>query len=289
MNLWWQLPWIPWIVAVVAVAIGLLGGGYYFWRKAQEEHLDGFVAFDGLIYSALAGFLASRLFYLVLRFDEDVFSIWRVVNVWQHPGLWAPAGLVAAYLVMAWWARRLKRDVFEVWDFYTLVVTWFLGWYWLSRFVVGAAAGISTLLPIGIMFPGRVEPAHPIQVYASVVYLLLFRYLWWSEPRYRFFLWYRSKKRTARSGFILAVFLIVTGLLGVGLGFLQYPFILVFDLDINQLFSVVLFLLGCVLLYARSGQSFFIKPGTTAKGPTGLTKEKMSLEGIDQSVGSDTN
>lgn len=273
MQLWWQLPLIPAIISGILVAVGFVGAGYFFWRKTYEEHFDLIQAFDGLIYSAGAAFVASRLTYIIFRGEWEMFALAKFINIWQYPGLWAPAGLVAGFATFAWTARHMKREAFEVWDYYALVVAWFLGWYWLSRLVLGAAAGVSTNWPIGIVFPQRVEPAHPVQLYAAAGYLLIFRYLWWAEPRYRFFLWYRSRKRTAKSGFLIGMFMILAGLLGVVLGFVQYPFLMVFDFDINQLFYAVLFLTGCVLLYVRSGQSFFVKreKGKHAASFTGPT------------------
>ncbi len=259
MQLWWQLPWIPAILSGIFVFIGLIGSGYFFWKKAKEEHFDLWDVFDGLILSGLAAFVASRLAYIVVRGEWEMLIPRNFIQFWNYPGLWAPAGLIVAFVFMGWSARKMKRDMFEIWDFYALVLSWFLSWYWFSRLVIGAAAGVSTQLPIGILFPQRVEPAHPIQLYAGLGFLLLFRYLWWAEPKYRFFLWYRSKKRTAKSGFLLSVFLIITGFMGVLLGFVDYPFLRIFDFDINQLFHAILFLSGCVLLYVRSGQLFFVK------------------------------
>jgi len=259
MNFWWNLSWLPSLTGWVLVLIGILGAGYYFWRKAREEHYNLVTAFDGLIVASLLGLWAARASYLLLQTDWSGFFWWRFFNLWSYPGMWAPAGLVTSYLFLIWTGRRLKRDSFEIWDFYTLALVWFLGWWWLSRFVVGAAAGTATNLPWGIVFPQRVEPAHPVQIYAAAAYLLLFRYLWWAEPRFRFFIWYRSKKRTAKPGYLLAVFLIFSGLLGIGLSFLQYPFVMIFDFEISQFFSMAQFILGCVVLYVRSGQSFFVK------------------------------
>jgi prolipoprotein diacylglyceryltransferase len=259
LQVWWQLPWIPAILSGLLIVWGALGGGYYFWKKAREEHFNLWETFDGLILSAIAAFVASRLAYVLLRGEWIILIPKNFIQIWNYPGLWAPAGLIAAFVMMGWSARKMKREIFEIWDFYALILAWFLGWYWLSRLLIGAAAGISTQLPIGVLFPQRVEPAHPIQIYASIGYLLLFRYLWWAEPKYRFFLWYRSKKRTAKSGFLFSVFAIATGIIGVLIGFVDYPFLRVLDFDINQLFYAILFLFGCVVLYVRSGQLFFVK------------------------------
>jgi len=277
MQFWWQLPWIPAVTAGIFISIGLFGAGYYFWRKTNEEHFNLLVTFDGLLYSIAGALVAGRLSYILMRWEWATFSIDKFFNIWQYPGLWTPAGLVAAYAVMAWSARRQKREPFEIWDYYTLALTWFLGWYWLSRLAVGAAAGISTTWPIGVLFPQRVEPAHPVQLYAAVVLLLLFKYLWWAEPRYRFFLWYRSRKRTAKSGYLFAIFLIVFGLAGLLLSFVQYPFLMVLDLDINQIFHVVLFVAGCVVLYIRSGQSFFVKK-EKGRNATSISEPTTGIE-----------
>lgn len=258
-----QLAWLKWVGAGAAVAIGVVGGLYFFWQKAKEENYELWQTFDGLFLSGLVALIVARITYILLHLQTFPLRPLALVNIFSHPGLWSMAGLVAAYAVILRTARKQKKDVWELWDFYTLLVTWFMVWWWLSRFLLGAAAGTSTTLPIGIMFPQRVEPAHPIQLYAALFYAVLFRYLWWAEPRYRFFIWYRSKKRTAKPGFITAMFLIFTGLFGVLTSFIQYPFMMVFDFELNQILSAIMFVAGLILLYVRSGQSFFKKE----KGP----------------------
>lgn len=259
LNWWWQLGFIPAILAGLCVLIGVLSAAKVFWHKTNEEHYDTIAAFDGLIWSLVAGLLAARFSFLLLRWSTVPFSLEAMLNFWAYPGLWPPAGLVAAYFVLAQVAHKQKRDIFETWDFYTLALVCFMFWYWLSRFLVGAGAGMETALPWGIVFPQRVAPAHPVPLYGAVVLFLLWRYLWWVEPRFRFFLWYRSKKRTANPGYIFAMFLIVSGLLGIGLGFIRYPFVMFLDLDLNQVIDVIMFLSGLVILYLRSGRSIFVK------------------------------
>lgn len=276
-NWWWQLPWVPLMASLALIVLSVLGGLKAFWQKARSEHYDLWFYFDGLFYAAVIGFLAARLSYALMHFTRFWSNPAAIIKIWSYPGLWAPAGLVASAGVMIWVARQQKRDVFETLDFFSILMSWFLGFYWLSRFAVGAAAGVSTSLPIGLMFPQRVEPAHPIQIYAAATYLLLHRYLLWAEPRFRFFLWYRSKKRTAKSGYLTAVFMIITGLLGVLLGFIRYPFILVLDFEINQLFYAIMFTLGWIVLLARSGKTFLWKQekgryGASFPATTGRTE-----------------
>jgi len=258
-----QLAWLKWVGAGGAVTIGIIGGLYFFWQKTKEENYELKETFDGLFFSGLGALLAARITYILIHVDTFPLRPLALLNILSYPGLWTFAGLVAAYAIILRTARQQKKEVWELWDFYTLLVTWFMIWWWLSRFFLGTAAGTPTTLPIGIMFPQRVEPAHPVQLYATIFFAALFRYLWWAEPRYRFFIWYRSKKRTAKPGFITAMFMIFVGLFGVLTSFIQYPFMMVFDFELNQILSAVMFIAGLVLLYVRSGQSFFKKE----KGP----------------------
>lgn len=258
-----QLAWLKWVGAGAAVAIGILGGLYFFWQKTKEENYELKETFDGLFLSGIGALFAARITYILLHLDTFPLRPLALLNIVSYPGLWTFAGLVAAYAIILRTARQQKKEVWELWDFYTILVAWFMIWWWLSRFLLGAAAGTSTTLPIGMMFPQRVEPAHPVQLYATVFFAALFRYLWWAEPKYRFFIWYRSKKRTAKPGFITAMFMIFVGLFGVLTSFIQYPFMMVFDFELNQILSAVMFIAGLVLLYVRSGQSFFKKE----KGP----------------------
>ncbi|MCD8485079.1 prolipoprotein diacylglyceryl transferase [Candidatus Woesebacteria bacterium] len=250
-----------------AVLIAIIGGLYFFWRKAREEHFELMEAFDGIVWSAILGIFSARIGYIVLHFDQFGWRVLRWMALDGYPGLWGILGLAVAFGVLYRWAKQQKQDLWEVWDFYSILLAWYMGWYWLSRFFFGAAAGRPTSLPWGIVFPQRVEPAHPVQIYAAVVYIALFAYLWWVEPKYRFFLWYRSKKRTAKTGYLFSFFVIVSGLLGFGLSFVQYPFWLVWDVDINQLLSVLLFFVGGVLLYIRSGRTFFMTKSKERGGP----------------------
>lgn len=252
-----SLTWLRFGVSWAFWAIGLFVGLYFFWKKTHEEHFDEMLTFDALAIAALWGGIAARLAYVVLQAAQFGFRPLAWVNIFAYPGMWAPAGFVAFFAVLWWQADRLKQDAWEMWDFASIFLAWFLLWHWLSRFVLGVAAGIPTNLPWGIVFPLRVEPAHPVQLYAAAFFLTGFAFLWWVEPRYRFFLWYRSKKRTAKTGFLFCVFLVVLGLQGLITNFFQYPFVLVWDIDINQIVSVIVFLAGLVLLYSRSGRTLF--------------------------------
>lgn len=235
---------------------GFLSGHYLFWRKSEEEHLNTWQLTDAWLRAIVVGIVAARIGAIALHLDQFGLDLWRWINIVQYPGLWGPVGIAAGGYVLVRAARSLKTDVMQVTDFACIAAAWFLAWWWLSRFAIGVGAGRATSLPWGMVMAERLEPAHPLPLYAFPVFLFLTWYLWWAEPRYRFFFWYRSKKRTAKTGYLTGVFLIVVGLLGFLLSFVQYPLALFMDIDINQGIHGLIFLLGCGLVYVRSGRSW---------------------------------
>lgn len=263
-----SLTWLRWGLSWSCLAVGLILGLFFFWKKAKEEHFDLTTSFDSLALAAFWGGVAARVGFVLLQITEFQLRPLAWINLWAFPGLWAPAGIVVFFAVLWRRADLLRQDRWELWDFGAIFVAWYLAWHWLSRFFLGAAAGTPTDLPIGVVFPLRVEPAHPVQLYAMAFFFLGFLLLWWLEPRYRFFLWYRSKKRTAKTGFLFCVFLLIWGLQGLVTSPVQYPFLLIWDIDLNQIVSAVVFLAGLVVLYSRSGRTLFFssrRPESTEK------------------------
>lgn len=259
--MWSLLPndvfvWLRESLAWIMVTFGLIGGHYLFWRKSEEEHLETWSLTDAWLRAAVAGILAARICAIALHLDQFGLDLWKWVNVIQYPGLWGPPGMAAAIYVLIRAARKLKTDTMQVLDFSSIAAAWFFAWWWLSRLIIGAGAGRATSLPWGMVLAERLEPAHPLALYAFPIFFFLAWYLWWVEPRYRFFFWYRSKRRTAKTGYLAGVFLIVVGLLGFLLSFVQYPIALFLDIDIHQGIHGLIFLFGCGLVYVRSGRSW---------------------------------
>lgn len=242
----------------VFLTIAVVGGVFFFWQKAREEHFELIESVDALIMASIGGLIGARLGYVLLHLGEFRHSVFSLIQFNEYPGLWSVSGLIAMLVILYRSALKQKQDPWEMWDFAGLFMSWYFAFYWLALFFVGAAAGTSTNLPWGIVFPQRVDAAHPVQLYAAAAFFVLFAYLSWAEPRYRFFFWYRSKKRTAKTGFLICMYLIASGLIGFLLGFVQYPFLLVLDIDLHQVAQALIFVVGCVLLFLRSGRSFFL-------------------------------
>jgi hypothetical protein len=84
----------------------------------------------------------------------------------------------------------------------------------------------------------------------AFVFLVVFIYFWNVEKRYRTFGWYRSKKTSARSGFITGFLISLLGLFYLAEKILLSAF--VWQVGV---WSGVLFVGGLVLVYIRSGRT----------------------------------
>jgi prolipoprotein diacylglyceryltransferase len=105
-----------------------------------------------------------------------------------------------------------------------------------------------------VVFPDVFEKHHPVQLYATMLYAGLFAYLAWLEFHYRTFEWYKSRRKSAQTGFLLSVFLIAHGLISGGLNLVMPPQVSIQGLRLDYLLAVVSVLLGVVILLVRSGR-----------------------------------
>lgn len=229
---------------------------FLFWRKVREEHYPEDQVFDGFLLSALVGFIIGRLGYIVSQFDVFGIDIIKWLDIAGYPGINGAISVVAAVLFLYRYAQKKKWDVFELLDFWVLALSGGLAIVYVGLFFDGTGFGTATQLPWGVVFPGLQEPHHPIQLYYAVFFLLLSWYLAMVEYSYRSFEWYRSGKKTANSGFLVSVFFVVSALFYFLMSWVKMPIFTFFALNIDRLLALVVFVLGILLLFFRSGRSF---------------------------------
>ena len=236
------------------MVLAFLFSGFVFWRKAKEEHYDETEVFDGFLLAWIIGFIWARIGFIIFNFYEFGFHIFKWIDLVTNPGLNALFGIVGSTVYLYRFAQRKKWDVFEILDFWSMAVTLGLVLIWFGLFLDGSRFGLATSLPWGVVFPGVFEKHHPVQLYASFLYAGLFAYLAWLEFHYRTFEWYKSRRKSAQTGFLLSVFLIAHGLISLGLNLVMPAQIVFQGLRLDHLLSLVGILLGVGILLVRSGR-----------------------------------
>jgi phosphatidylglycerol:prolipoprotein diacylglycerol transferase len=241
----------------IFLIVAFICSSFIFWRKGREEHYNEGEFFDGFLLASLIGFIAGRVGFIALNYDRFGLSVLHWLDIFAFPGINGMIGLIAATIYLYRFARKNKWDIFEVLDFWVLALATGLTFGYIGLFFDGTAVGKATTLPVGLIFPGLIEPHHPAQLYAAAFFLLLSIYLSRVEYRYRTFEWYRSGKKTAQTGFLVSMFLIVTSLYFFLVSWVKPPVFMLGGIDIDRLLALATFIGGLVLLYSRSGRAFF--------------------------------
>jgi phosphatidylglycerol---prolipoprotein diacylglyceryl transferase len=240
----------------VFLALSFLMTGYIFWRRGKEEHYNEEELFDTFLLALIWGILWSRIAFIGLNFSHFGFNPLKWFNIFGWPGTIPVVGLVMGAWFLYRQAEKQRWNAFEILDYLALATSLGTTILWIGLFFAGSHFGNPTSLPWGVTFAGVFDKRHPTQLYAAVLFGLLFILLSWLEPRYRLFEWYRDKKHSAQTGFIFALFCIGYGLIGAGLSFLMPPQLKVMGISLDLPVRVAIFLFGFITLYRRSGRSF---------------------------------
>jgi len=239
------------VFLLIAVFVGL----YIFWKKGKEEHYLEDELVDAFIISVFWGIVASRVSFIVLHFDAFGLFPLRWLDVFTHSGFTPIFGMFASASSLYRFAQKQKWDEFELLDFGALALSMMMAILWLGNFFAGAELGSPTNLPFGVTFPNVFDRRHPLQLYGTLLYLLLFAYLSWVESRYRMFSWYRARKDSAQTGFLYAMFCISSGVFGILLWLLSSTRVFIFGVPLDLVLRGGLILYGLVVLLQRSGRS----------------------------------
>lgn len=234
---------------LVAVLLGL----FIFWKKSKDEYYDEMEVLDMALQALVYAFVVGRVAYGIVNFGEFGFDGWKWIAVWKNPGLWWVGSVIGAAWAVWVNAKKRKWNLFKTYDLAVIGLSLFLAVENLAKFVSGVATGKVTSLPIGMEFVGSFEKRHPVGIYGFILWMLLLVYLWWIENKYRRFVWYQRSKGDAKPGFVLYLFCVVFGLAGIVLGLFSESGELVWGLNLDLLFRIIMMIIGVVGLYYRSG------------------------------------
>jgi prolipoprotein diacylglyceryltransferase len=239
--------------------LALFFSAFIFWRKGREEHYDTFEIFDAFLLSGIFGFIVGRLAFVAFHFTAFSENIFQVFNIVEKSGNEPLVALTAAAWFLYRYALRHKWDAYEILDFYVTAISLGMIFIYAGFFLDGSYGGTFTSMPWGIIALGTFEKTHPAQLYSLFYYLFIYIYLSKMEYTYRTLEWYRSGKKTAQSGFIFSVFLILTALFHLLTQSLRLPGMFVGGVVVDYFVYLAVFIFGLLLLYKRSGRTLFKK------------------------------
>ena len=206
----------------VMMALSFLVAGWLASRELRRAGHDPDVAWDLVLYAAIAGVLGAKVYYLILNWSDTVADPVRALT--SRSGLVWYGGFIAAALVVAWRVKRLGMSVLRTGDLVApaLAVGYAIGR--MGCFLVGDDYGRPTALPWGVAFPEGAPPStvanlremfgvdipadipgntvltvHPTQLYEVAMALIIFAILW------------SMRKTPRKAGMLFALYLALAG------------------------------------------------------------------------------
>ena len=229
----------------VFVALGVFFGGFVLWQKGREEGFEEEGLMDAWLVALLVALVVSRLVFVLLNWETFSGSAYKMMFLTKFPGLSGSGAFLGGLLSL--WITSIRKK-WDSWSLLEISVFSFLmmGIFgWVGNFLAGSTLGKTTNLFWGLSFPGVIGKRHPVQLLWILVLMGIYWLLKKWEKKYRSFSWYQQSKDEAKTGFLLASYLMILGLAQLVLGLVTENSV--------WWFGAGLILIGSLILVNRSG------------------------------------
>jgi phosphatidylglycerol---prolipoprotein diacylglyceryl transferase len=241
----------------VAFLVAVILFFYIIWKSGREVHLDEDDLMDATMIITIIAAIGARLSYIfVVDYHHFGFNLWYWFSLLNKPGLWYFGALVAGGIGAWWQARKRKWDYFVLTDVLVTAYCLFQAVMAFGRFLNGSGYGIISNTFIGMRFGGLLDKHLPVQLFETIAYLVIFEFLLWTEGHYRTFSWYKGSRSEAQSGFITAMYFLLTGMIDLIFSPMRLPILVWGGVRVEVIISFGLMVLGASLMYGRSGTKF---------------------------------
>lgn len=226
------------VFLILAVICGVL---LFYWLL-HKRGIKTVRIFDNILWTLLAGFIGARLFYVLFHLRFYV-SNWREIFQLWLGGLDIFGALIGGFVVLFAWLYLKKRQ--ELWSYLdcgliAAMLALVIGK--IGSFLMGSDLGKPWSGLLALKFPEEQILRHPVQIYESIIYFLIFLVL---------FLVFEKTHRT--SGYIFFL-----GLILFGAGRFLLEFFRVSDIILYREITVVHLISFIVLIIGIAGIKRFI-------------------------------
>lgn len=251
--------------------------------QLERRGLDREIAWDVLAWTALAGILGAKLYYLGLHWEDLVAN--PVGQLLSRGGLVWYGGLIGGVVAYYWYSRRRGLPIATMFDASAPALMFAYAVGRMGCFLVGDDYGLPTDAWYGMAFPQGAPPStagylrsvggeipatipdsaivtvHPTQLYEVGLALILFVVLW------------QVAKRKLRPGQLFGLYL---GLYGVERFLIEFVRAksdrILFGLTTSQVASILLLAIAAYLWQRRSGEPVAVPATSPSAARAGSRK-----------------
>jgi phosphatidylglycerol:prolipoprotein diacylglycerol transferase len=222
------------LMYVVAILVGYNLVKSEIKRKEMDLTPDDVMNF--IFWIVVGGIIGARIYYVAFNW-EYYLADWKEIPAIWHGGLAIHGGILGGLVFGFIYAKRKDVSFFGAADAVapSLILGQAFGRF--GNFMNGDAHGVPTQMPWGIVFPpGSIAgdqfpqtPLHPTMLYEMAINLAIFGFLW------------SIRKRPAKEGFIIALYLILYSAGRSVVSFFRADSLMVGDFRAAHLISIVIF------------------------------------------------
>lgn len=218
------------------LAVAYFLAAFIAWRRLKELGLDEEKVIDFIILAAIFGLGFSKLFFFLEEQNFAGLSFW--------------GGIAGATVVLFWFAKKEKWDLWQIADEITFSLLPLAVLAQVGAFLDGSTTGRPTNMPWGIYFPGNLLRTQPVSLFSAVAFFLIWLFLLRIERRWRIWPWYKSKN----NGLVSLLFLGLAFWGNFLVAFWRSSKLYWYWSEIGL--SLILAVTAGVVLYRRSGRNF---------------------------------
>lgn len=230
-------------------AVSFLLATFLIWKFSQEELLfsktpiEEETLFDAVFIFCLSSLFGARLIYVLSHFEEFGSNFLRWILIREASGFSFLGGFLVGALLLFIYCLKKGLDFLDIFDLFSLGGSAALSFAFIGALLDGVGAGARTTFPWGVLFVGYEGRRHPVQLLASVFFLVSFLIL----KKVRF---YALKKRL-KKGIVTFCCLTLLSFTLFLLDFLKEGDIYFSGLKFSALIYLTVFLLSGGFLYKR--------------------------------------
>lgn len=208
------------------LSFSFLYATFLVWRLARAWDLNEEKVLDLLVLTFLGGFLASRVYFVIVNLEFFSLDPVKALLITKYPGLSLWGGLLGGLGILTIFAKRLKLDFLQILDITSVGLIGGLILGSLGCFLGSCDVGIESSF-LGVNQVGFIGKRFPVQLFEALSLILILKHIWYKATHFHrsgqvasislIFLgmnklvWENLKSYTGE-GYIFSVLLLVSGI-----------------------------------------------------------------------------
>ena len=220
----------------VFLALAFIIATFIIWKMGredlkEEEYLEGF------LMMSIISLLSGRLVYILFHWDVFGLNILKYILVRETPGLSLIGGVIGGLLYLVYYIKKKKYHLYHVLDVFSQASGFSLVLAKIGEQLGGGGFGRETDFFLGIKVIGLSGRRHPVELYESILFLLISVLL--------MFVYNKSRRYKGCEGLVFYLFLFILSLTVFLLEFLKLETVYLYGLSLKQItvLAVVIFTL----------------------------------------------